>query len=441
MKRKLLAFEFVKIGKKKTTWAAIAVTALAVIGLYILNYSAAKTADQVNLNMLDRVIQGFDTYAKEAEANPPSAKDDEGEPDSASFQKLKRKYENQKSAYLNGSWKKYYQESVRTLTEYTNGLSIKGFEDENINDFTLRATLDERLWIQRHGIEAFTASTIYIPYLPTIYDTFKGSTLEKWKKDVKRYGITGFSFLYQLMQTYYLQIVILLGCFIFGNGISSEMADKKKGMNFYYALPARRRDIYLAKYISGLASTAVFAGIMIILVLVCSLFTKGIGSLQLPVLIYEGSKPNPFGSEFNSLKPSEDQFHFISFQDYLWKALLLAFLLMIVFYTLYFFLSLIVKNSALTLVVLGLAVYTGMNYFPLAYNPFTYADIHKVLNGEAAALAFNPDIRFENGIMVLLLFLCLTGFAAFLAGAAAKWKVKRSGAASDRPAHIQSQGR
>ncbi|MEK5481845.1 MULTISPECIES: hypothetical protein [unclassified Viridibacillus] len=88
------------------------------------------------------------------------------------------------------------------------------------------------------------------------------------------------------------------------------------------------------------------------------------------------------------------------------QALLLSIVLVIFLYSIYYVLSLFVRNPIVTAILVGIITFLGMKY-PAAYNPFTYVDIHKVLNGETATLAFNPAIDLQNGIFVLLGVGCL----------------------------------
>ena len=57
-----------------------------------------------------------------------------------------------------------------------------------------------------------------------------------------------------------------------------------------------------------------------------------------------------------------------------------------------------------------------MKWLPVSrWNPFTYVDIHRVLNGELAALTINPSIQFENGVLLLsIIGVVLIGMNALL---------------------------
>jgi len=428
MKQPLL-FECKKIIKKKVTWVAFFLAVAASIALYFFNYSVAEKIHQGNINRFQTLSVMFKSAAEDAKIEKKAAEKRKDLEEVKLQSSLVKNYQasmknslRNKNLYINEDWKKIFKSNVKQL-EYpikqnkdsTNPSVF--IENQQISWFTTRATLEENKLKEKNNLVPFIQNTVYTSYLPTIYDNFTGSSLTAWQKETKRYGTTGISFLYQLIQNLYLPVITLIGCFIFGNNLTSEMNSKKKGLHYYFVQPIRRRALFLAKYFSGLIYTLGFVLFMMLVPLVCSLFTKGIGSLKYPVLVYEGAKPNPFGSEYNSLNPSEDQFHFINISEYLWKTLLLTIFLVLFLYSIYYILSLYIKSPVLTIILIGLLTYVGMKEFISRYNPFTFVDIHKLLNGEAATLAFNPGINFQHGvqlfIIVSLILVCLLFFLGF----------------------------
>ncbi|OMC86486.1 ABC transporter permease [Viridibacillus sp. FSL H7-0596] len=413
--RRLFLFEGKKVLKKKTTWAAFFLTIAAVIGLYFFNYSLAKSIQQGNIARLEYIIETFQKWTKDAEVEKKEAKKEGSRKKVKSLtddikrnQKSISKYTTQKENYINEDWHKLYKEQIPDLQYWIDNFDSysRGYDDQIINNFTGRATLEEILLIDKNDVTPFIQNSIYTPYLPTIYDEFTGTVKEEWGQETKRYGTTGLTYIYQLIQHLYIPILILIGCFIFANNVSSDISNKKKGLNFYFVLPIHKKKLFIAKYLSGFIYTLGFVVFMLLVPLLCSLFTKGLGSFKYPVLIYEGSEPNPFNSEYNTLDPLKDQFHFINLSSYLLQALLLSIVLVIFLYSIYYVLSLFVRNPIVTAILVGIITFLGMKY-PAAYNPFTYVDIHKVLNGETATLAFNPAIDLQNGIFVLLGVGCL----------------------------------
>ncbi|WP_245639447.1 ABC-2 transporter permease [Viridibacillus arvi] len=410
--------------KKKTTWAAFFLTIAAVIGLYFFNYSIAKSNHQGNIARLDYIIETYQKWVNDTKVEKEEAEKDGNRKKVKSLtaeikriQKSNSKYITRKENYINENWHKIYKEQIPDLHDWLDNFNdqSRGYEgsDQNINNFTSRATLEEVLLIEKNDVTPFIQNSIYTPYLPTIYDEFTGTVKETWEQETKRYATTGLSYIYQLIQQLYIPIFIIIGCFIFANNISSDTSNKKKGLNFYFVLPIQKKKLFIAKYLSGFIYTLGFVVFMLLVPLLCSLFTKGLGSFKYPVLIYEGSEPNPYNSEYNILDPLKDQFHFIHLSSYLLQALLLSIVLVIFLYSFYYVLSLFVRNPIVTAILVGIITFLGLKY-PAAYNPFTYVDIHKILNGETATLAFNPAIDLQNGMFVLLGIGCLMTLLGYI---------------------------
>lgn len=134
------------------------------------------------------------------------------------------------------------------------------------------------------------------------------------------------------------------------------------------------------------------------------------------MLVYEGAIPNSFGDQYTKLSAENDQFHFIPLSEYAWKTAVLSLLLLLFLYGLYLCFSYVIKNPPVNLLIVGAIVLGGMKWLPVSrWNPFTYADIHRVLNGELAALTINPSIQFENGVLLLsIIGVVLIGMNALL---------------------------
>ena len=206
-----------------------------------------------------------------------------------------------------------------------------------------------------------------------------------------------------MMPNYYLTIIILIGLFIFGNTISAESRGKKRGLHFFFVQPIPKMRLFMAKYVSGLLYLIAFILLIVAAPLVSSLFTKGIGSLQYPVLFYEGAIPNSFDPQYTRLSAENDSFHFIPMGEYFLQAIGLALVLAFFLYSLYLLISFFVKSPTINLLIVAGLTFGGMMALsPSIYNPFTYVDIHRVLNGEIAALSIDPSIHFQNGVILLL---------------------------------------
>ncbi|MEJ9112082.1 ABC transporter permease subunit [Bacillus paramobilis] len=423
--KQLFQFEFKKYFKKKTTWIAVLTSILFVSSLYFLNYSVAKDIQRGNLafaqnivNISQQILKELELQKIEAEKNGDVEKITENKLAlQESLQSLSKKNK-WITNYSQGNWQDIYEENINHLQfMFKSSKGSNSFpyaiEKQNISLFTARATLEELVLLKKIKAEPFIQNTIHTPFLFTIYDQFTGSALEDWEKITMRYGTTGSLFLFQIIQYYYIPVLILLGCFIFGNNISSEMNNKKRGLHFCYTLPIKRKSLFITKYFSGFLSTLVFVLLMLLIPLLCSYFTKGVGSFNYPVLIYEGSEPNPFGSEYNSLNPIKDQFHFITLKNYFGQVLLLTVLLTFFLYSFYYISSLVLKSLSITTSIVGIITFIGMKNFSSPYNPFTYVNIHSVLTGETATLVFNPCINLSNGIMLTFVLGCTLLFAGY----------------------------
>lgn len=423
--KQLFQFEFKKYFKKKTTWIAVFTSILFVSSLYFLNYSVAKDIQlgnlsfaQYSVNISQQALKELELQKIEAEQNGDVEKITENKLAIQESQLSLSKKNKWITNYSQGKWQDIYEENINHLqfmfksSKGTNTFPY-AIEKQNISLFTPRATLEELLLLKKNKAEPFIQNTIHTPFLFTIYDQFTGSSLEQWEKSTMRYGTTGSLYLYQIIQYYYIPVLILLGCFIFGNNISSEMNNKKRGLHFYYTLPVKRKSLFITKYFSGFLSTIVFVLLMLLIPLLCSYFTKGVGSFNYPVLIYEGSEPNPFGSEYNSLNPIKDQFHFITLKNYFGQVLLLTVLLTFFLYSFYYISSLVLKSLSITTSIVGIITFIGMKSFSSPYNPFTYVNIHSVLTGETATLVFNPSINLSNGIMLTFVLGCTLLFAGY----------------------------
>lgn len=427
--KQLFQFEFKKSFKKKTTWIALFTSILFVSSLYFLNYSVAKDIQRGNLsfaqysvNISQQALKELELQKIEAEQNGDVEKITENKLAIQEYQQSLSKKNKWIANYSQGNWEEIYEENISELqfifksSKGTNTFPY-AIEKQYISLFTARATLEELLLLKKNTVEPFIQNTTYTPFLFTIYDQFTGSALDQWKKSTMRYGTTGSLFLYQIIQYYYIPVLILLGCFIFGNNISSEMNNKKRGLHFYYTLPIKRKSLFLTKYFSGFLSTLVFVLLMLLIPLLCSYFTKGIGNFDYPVLVYEGSEPNPFGSEYNSLNPIKDQFHFITLKNYFGQVLLLTVVLIFFLYSFYYISSLLLKSLSITTSFVSIIAFIGMKSFSSPYNPFTYVNIHSVLTGETATLVFNPSINLSTGVILTFALGCtllFTGYKLFI---------------------------
>jgi len=430
---KYFLFECKKMLKKKSIWVAMIISVVAIAGFYFFNYSVAERMHQVR--MLDLENSQIDIPEKLAK-DRIDLEEAEKAGDSARALDLQRgidiyekMLENKKFDWDNiiaGNWKAISEKQYEKLNDYVDiskrqNFIVHSIMDQQVSMFTMRASAEERKLVAEIEGEPFIQWDTYIPYHPTMYDNHNGKVLEMWEMSTKRYGKQGFYFLYQVIPYFIIPFIILIGCFVFGNNVSSEATKKKRGMNLYAVLPLKRRQLFFAKYLSGLLFTILFVLVILSVPLIASLFTSGVGSLQYPVLIYDGPIESPFGFETTFLNEWTDEFHFITLGKYFSTVLLMTVVLVVFMFSIYYLLSLFIKNPTVNAAILLIGTFFGMTVLPkAAFNPFTYVDIHRVVNREFAVANFNEAITVGNGLIVLgmigviAIVLCYIRFRRFV---------------------------
>lgn len=401
---------------------------MTVITIYLLNFSVAKDIYEGNITKLKNDVittEGYiNSFAKELDIAEEADDSDtvkelgliiEG------YEKNKALKQERIKAFEEQDWETILKGEISDLNflfEAGAGATTPpmSIEEQDTSWFTFRATLEEKKHLLDYKVVPIVQNTTDVGFLPTYYDNFTGKSLEQWKQMTKRYGVTGYSFLYQLIQLLYIPIIVLLGCLIFGNGISSESGKKKHGLHFFAVLPSRKGNVFIAKYASGLMYTLVFSLIMLMVPVFCSVFTVGIGSLDYPVLVYDGPEPNPFGDEYTTLDPMKDTFHFIMLKEYIGYVLLFNVVLVFFLYSLYFFISLSVRNPGVTISILVALIFVGMSIYQNEYNPFTYIDIDQIITREKAVIDLDSAITYKTGLILLIsvgFFATVIGYIRF----------------------------
>ncbi|MFD1174554.1 ABC transporter permease [Oceanobacillus picturae] len=405
---KMFLFEWKKILKKKTTWLLLILSLAATIGIYFFHLSLANNVENKVINQYDFLINLYSQDAEDSRLAKEKAIKEEDEDlieemtaDEEYYRASSEKYQSFKESYQSGEWEVLYQEELSKLEyiaypppgEDASGVTEGGGE---ITNFTQRATYEERKYMLDHKVDPFIQNSIYTMYLRTAYEDFDGRTLELWKEETTRYGKQGMYYIYQLIQSLYVPIIILLGCFIFGNTLSSETTKKSHGIRFHQVLPLSQTKLFVTKYLTGYVGILLFIMVMIGVPLLLGTIMHGFGHLDYPVLVYDG--PN---SEATALNPMEDTFHFISLQEYLTKTLWFTLVMSLLIYSLYYLVSQFSKEPIFNTIIIGILCFVGMliNY---PYNPFSYLDIDKVISHEIQLQTWNTDITYITGIMITL---------------------------------------
>lgn len=411
---KYFLFECKKMLKKKSIWVAMILSIVAIAVFYFFNYSVADRIHQTRMLDLENsqidypeIIAKDQIELEEAEKTGDSAKVLDLQREIDIFEKMLEDKKFDWDNLMAGNWAAISEKQYEKLNEFVDiskrqNFIVHSIMDQQVSMFTMRASAEERNLVAQIGGEPFVQWDSNTPYHPTMYDHHDGKVLEMWERMMKRYGKQGFYFLYQVIPAFIIPFIILIGCFVFGNNVSSEATKKKRGMNLYAVLPLKRRQLFFAKYFSGLLFTLAFVLVICCVPLIFSLFTSGVGSLQYPVLIYDGPVESPFGFETNILNEWTDEFHFITLGNYFGTVLLMTAVLVVFMFSIYYLLSLFSKNPTVNAAILLIGTFFGMTVLPkTAYNPFTYVDIHRVVNREFAVANFNEAITVGNGLMVL----------------------------------------
>lgn len=404
---KLFLFESKKIIKNKTTWVLLMLSILAVIGIYLINLSLANSVQKKVTNHNDFLIDLYqqdqvDWEIKKKEAQ--RTKDEEALEEATFMEEHARSthehYLMMKEAYQNEDWKKIFQHELKQLKLFAypppEEPADAYFENQEITNFTLRASYEEVKYMLENDIQPFMQNITTNMYLPTIYDDFSGRTLALWQEETKRYGREGIYYLYQLIQSFYIPIMILVGCFIFGNTFSSD-TKKNNHIRFYQVLPLHRTKLFFTKYVTGYLGLLLFVLIMLGVPIAVGTMMHGFGNLKYPILVYDG-----YTTEYMNRNIVEDTFHFIPLQKYLAQTLVFAVVMSLLIYTMYFLVSQFIKEPIFNMIIVGFLTFVG-TLISHPYNPFSYLDIDKVITHEIQLQTWHTDFTLSTGIVITLL--------------------------------------
>lgn len=401
-------FEWKKMVKNKTTWIVILLSIMAVIGIYFLHLQNTKNVEETVVNQYDFLIDLYTDdveYWKEEKEEARIAKDDELIEEATMMEEhafqMSETNRLMKQSYVEEDWKMIYQYELENLEQFVNPppdeVAHYNFEGQPVTDFTLRASYEEIKYKKDHDIQPFIQDTTVGMFLPTVYDEFEGRTLELWEKTRKRYGKQGLYFTYQLIQSMYIPIIILLGCFIFGNTISTETRTKQNQLSFYKVLPIHQTKLIFSKFITGYLGVLTFVGIMVAIPMFVGAIVHGWGDLDYPILVYDG-----YTTEYMQTNATEDTFHFITLQKYLLDTLMLTIGISLLIYSIYFFISQFIKEPIFNVLIVGLFAYAATSQMH-PFNPFSYLDTDKVVTHEVQLQTWNTSFTFMTGVYVNIL--------------------------------------
>ncbi|HEY4602166.1 MAG TPA: hypothetical protein VIG73_12935 [Cerasibacillus sp.] len=403
---RIFSFESKRLIKKKTTRVMLMLSILAVSTIYLLHFNLAEQVQKKVTNHNDFLIDLYkqdqvDWEIKKKEAQ--RAKDEEVLEEATFMEEHARSthehYLMMKEAYQNEDWKKIFQHELKQLKLFAypppEEPADANFENQEITNFTLRASYEEVKYMLENDIKPFMQNITTNMYLPTIYDSFSGRTLALWQEETKRYGREGIYYLYQLIQSLYIPIIILIGSFIFGNTFSSD-TKKNNHIRFYQVLPLHRTKLFFTKYVTGYLGILLFVLIMLGVPIAVGTIMHGFGDLKYPILVYDG-----YTTEYMNRNIVEDTFHFIPLQKYLTQTLVLAIVMSLLIYTMYFLVSQFIKEPIFNMIIVGILTFVG-TLISHPYNPFSYIDTDKVITHEIQLQTLNTDFTMTMGIIVTL---------------------------------------
>lgn len=401
----LFSFEWRKILKRKTTWVLLILSIVATIGIYFFNLTIVNNVQNKVTNHYDSLtdmhLQDAKYWGVEKE-KAIRAEDEEMIEEAKMMEESSRaSYElnqNLKESYQAEEWEVLYQEELDRLEFLAypppEEPVIYSFEDGEVTNFTLRATYEERKYMQKHQIDPFIQNTTFEMILNTVYEDFSGRTLKLWEEATNRYAKQGVYYTYKLIQSFYIPIIILFGCFIFGNTLSSETTKKKNGIRFHQVLPLNQTKLFIAKYLTGYIGILLFTMVMIGTPLLVGTIMHGLGHLDYPLLVYDG-----YTTGYMEQNAVEDTFHFITLKGYFFKTMGFTLGLSLLIYSMYYLVSQFSKEPIFNSIIIGILCFVGMQV-KHPYNPFSYLDIDKVISHEIQLQTWNSDITYITGLII-----------------------------------------
>lgn len=412
---KLFIFEWKKILKNTTTRVLLTLSFLAIIGIYFFNLSLAKNIEKQVVNHYDFLINLYlgDAEDWRLEKEIAIELDDEALIEEMTMMEESsrlsyKNYRKLKESYMNGEWNLIYQDTQKhlELAAYPppNEIHSIFIEEQELSNFTLRASYEEVSYLMEHQIDPFVQYTTSSMYYPTVYDDFSGRTLTLWEEQTRRYGKQGLYFLYQLIQLLYVPIIILIGCFIFGNTLSSETTKKTNTIRFHQVLPINQTKLFFTKYITGYLGVLSFMLMMIGIPLITGSLMHGFGHLDYPVLVYDG-----YTTEYMQQNMVEDTFHFITLKEYLLQTLRFAIVISLFIYSMYFLISHFSKEPIFNMMIVGVLMFIGM-LIVHPYNPISYLNIDQVLSHEIQMHSWNSGFTLKTGSVITV----IVSFVLFL---------------------------
>lgn len=220
-------------------------------------------------------------------------------------------------------------------------------------------------------------------------------------------------------QIYWVLMALLI--FLFGGLLAIENSTKHNHYRLLLSEGISTRTIFLSKFSISFFSGLLFLGLSLVSILVTSLFFNGLGSLDYPVLFhfYENGQvlPDEGASYFLHESFVDNQtglgLNSISLGRYLLHSITLFLVIFLFLLAATYLFSNFIQNESLVS-LLGISL-IGMSFLlPISpYNPLSYFDINKVVNGSIRLELETNQMSYEMGMRVLLIWSLLLFLVAY----------------------------
>ncbi|MBP3041609.1 hypothetical protein J9303_19395 [Bacillaceae bacterium Marseille-Q3522] len=299
--------------------------------------------------------------------------------------------------------------------------------NESVGQFTVDVSMAEKHWLMERNIQPVFAGEFTF----TIFHQLHEEVIDEFKENNRKIDHSGLFSLYNYFENFNYFIPMILFLFLLGGGFASERG-KKNTLHFLKTQPISLKNIFLGKVMNA-TSVSVCSCMTIFgfIVLIGSLFNR-FGDWAYPILHYDHPSVVATSAYTGMKSIGNNGFHFIPLGEYLVQSIGLFLLCLLFLLVLTIFLSLFFKNqltvftTAILIAIVG--YFVSVDYFvEMAYlSPFTYFNIHKIMNGELSILFDNPSINIYTGSFVLLsaiLILLIVGYLLLMKREKSVWKI------------------
>lgn len=308
---------------------------------------------------------------------------------------------------LEGMLKKQYGPLLRYRLHSDEKMleQMKGPADvkNSLHELTLQANIKQKELLIERNIKPFLGGGT----ITTVLDKFENEEDQAYWENVNEEIDNSVLYtLYYYFTKYAYWLIIIVFAVLLGVGIASEYG-KKNTIQFLKTQPLKLKHIYAGKV---LASSSIVVGSILVILIGTTLFTavfNGIGPWNYPIFHYDSAKAMA-QANYDGIQVGSIGFHFINLGEWILAAcvLLLGVSLFIVvighLFGLLFKQRLTVYVAVTLVCALG---YFSVDMLPAAlvpFNPFTYFDIPRVVNGELAFHYNSVLVTYGTGIVCLL---------------------------------------